>query len=166
MSACIVPLWGRCSLVASSRLRLEAFVCLRRRFAVGCSALLSSGADDFGSFSASYSAVSLGGEGSVHVHGERTPRSKFRDLGESFVEASLSRCHRGGLLDEVSVGFDARRWLYVANSCFKLEKESRKKLGITPKPRGLKPLAGDAPPIFGHCHRSGTESRSVTALHN
>ena len=44
MFACIVPLWGRCSLVASSRLRLEAFVCLRRRFAVGCSALLSSGA--------------------------------------------------------------------------------------------------------------------------
>ena len=71
-----------------------------------------------------------------------------------------------GVLDGVSVGFDARRWLYVANSCFKLEKESRKKLGITPKTRGLKPLAGDAPPIFGHCHRSGTESRSVTALRN
>ena len=65
-------------------------------------------------------------------------------------------------LDESAI----RRWLYVANSCFKLEKESRKKLGITPKTRGLKPLAGDAPPIFGHCHRSGTESRSVTALRN
>ena len=79
--------------------------------------------------------------------------------------AAACPCCKTGVLDEVSVGFDARRWLYVANSCFKLEKESRKKLGITPKTRGLKPLAGDAPPIFGHCHRSGTESRSVTALH-